>query len=176
MSKCLRTYNDMRCSPLLVWGTSSWCLSSTLDTPCMHASLLSRLQRQACCEYMHTLHTCTRTYSLYSQSIQCTQSVVDKTPANLTEQWEGGGAGEQIYRLLQFIVGTFTLDYVLLTGGNSLTRFMRFGSGFTNNYRGPPIELLGRGVRLFIQYCARCMRILSTMRSRNQMLFFRTSK
>jgi len=47
-------------------------------------------------------------------------------------------------------VRTFTLDYVLLTGGNSLTRFMRFGSGFANNYRGPPIESLGRGARLLI--------------------------
>lgn len=62
----------------------------------------------------------------------------------------GGKGGEQIYRLLQFIVETFTPDYVLLTGGNSLTRFMRFGSGFANNYRGPTIESLGWGARLFI--------------------------
>jgi hypothetical protein len=38
-----------------------------------------------------------------------------------------------VHRLLQFIVETFTLDYILLTGGNSLTRFMRFGSDFANH-------------------------------------------
>jgi hypothetical protein len=53
-TKCLFTYIDIKCSPFLVCGTSSWCFPSMLVTSSMHAFLQSRLLKQACGEYMNT--------------------------------------------------------------------------------------------------------------------------
>jgi len=48
-----------------------------------YVSTVSPADRHAASMCIHNIH------SLYSQSTQCTQSGVDKIPANLTKRWEG---------------------------------------------------------------------------------------